>query len=136
MPLLPEAVRRARSRRLAAGVTFAIAAGALYASTMFVVVAAVVGGLLGRRAVFRVTPKRAVSLGVRQRIDLFRAELLVVPLLAGGAVVASGSVWAAGGVAWPLALAVAFAVPVVVPAHPARWHVVSHEGDAIGHLAT
>ncbi len=135
MPLLPEAVRRARSRRLAAGVTFAIAAGALYASTMFVVVAAVVGGLLGRRAVFRVTPKRAGSLGVRQRIDLFRAELLVVPLLAGGAVVASGSVCAAGGVAWPLALAVAFAVPVVVPDTPARRHVVSREGDAIGHLA-
>lgn len=109
-PLLPEAVRRARSQRLAAGIAFALAAGLLYASTTFVVLAAVVRTGLGRRATFWVTPKTTSRRGAAETAAVLRDEMLLVPLLAVGAVLVSGSPLAAGGPLGPAALAALFTV--------------------------
>ncbi|MFI8630989.1 glycosyltransferase family 2 protein [Microbacterium sp. NPDC077663] len=105
-PLLPEAVRRARTRRLAAGLVFALAAGLLYTSVTFVVLAAVIRTVLGRRATFWVTPK---SRSRRRAVALLRDEIVLVPLLAVGAIAASGSLAAAAGPAMPAAVAALFA---------------------------
>ncbi|WP_349308983.1 glycosyltransferase family 2 protein [Microbacterium sp. MM2322] len=109
-PLLPEAVRRARTQRMAAGVAFALTAGLLYASTTFVVLAAVVRTVLGRRATFWVTPKTASRRGATGTAALLRDELILVPVLAVGAVLASGSLAAAVGPVGPAAMAALFAV--------------------------
>lgn len=109
-PLLPEAVRRARSQRLAAGLAFALAAGLLYASTTFVVLGAVVRTALGRRATFWVTPKTATRRGMAQTAALLKDEMILVPVLAVGAVIVSGSLLAAGGPLGPATLAALFTV--------------------------
>lgn len=119
-PLLPEAVRRARSQRLAAGIAFALAAGLLYASTTFVVLAAVVRTALGRRATFWVTPKTTSRRGVAETAALLRDEMLLVPLLAVGAVLVSGSLLAAGGPLGPAALAALFTIGMVRRARTER----------------
>lgn len=117
-PLLPEAVRRAREERLAAGVVFALAGGALYASTMFVVLSAVLRTLAGRRAVFWVTPKRTARLGAAAWLGLLRAELVLVPLLMAAAVAASGSALSAAAPLGPLLLVLAFCAATVVRPRP------------------
>lgn len=127
-PLLPEAVRRARTQRFAAGAAFALTAGLLYASTTFVVLAAVIRTVLGRRATFWVTPKTASHRGASGTAALLRDELVLVPLLAVGAVLASGSLAAVVGPIGPAAMATLFAVGMlprsrrglVVPAPRAR----------------
>lgn len=108
-PLLPEAVRRARSQRPAAGVAFALTAGLLYASTTFVVLAAVIRTALGRRATFWVTAKRRSRPGANTAVALLRDEIVLVPLLVVTAVLVSGSVAAAAGPVVPATLAALFA---------------------------
>lgn len=112
-PLLPEAVRRARTQRVAAGVVFALIGGALYASTMFVVLAAVLRTLVGHRAVFWITPKATGRLGARAWFALLRPELSVAPVLMLLAALAAGSPLFAAAAAGPLLLALAFSVPLL-----------------------
>jgi len=114
-PLLPEAVRRARAQRVAAGVAFALTAGLLYASTTFVVLGAVIRTALGRRATFWVTPKTTSQRGVGATAGLLRDELVLVPLLAVSAVLVSGSLVAVAGPIGPAALAAVFAVGMLRP---------------------
>lgn len=111
-PLLPEAIRRIRVRGLAAGMVFVGVGSALYASTMYVVLAAVLRVLLGRRAVFWITPKRAA--GRDQVWAMLRAEVVLVPVLAAAAMLCSGAAAAAIAPVGALALALAFAAPAVV----------------------
>jgi heme exporter protein D len=108
-PLLPEAVRRGRARGVAAGAVFLVVAGALYASTMFVVLSAVLRTLAGRRAVFRITPKRAAR--PAQLLGMLQPELVLVPAVAGLAVLVSGAPVSALAPVGALALALAFTVP-------------------------
>lgn len=109
-PLLPEAVRRARSQRIAAGVVFALMAGLLYASTTFVVLGAVLRTVLGGRATFWVTPKTIAQRSVGATVALLRDELVLVPLLAVSAAVVSGSLLAVAGPLGPAGLAALFTV--------------------------
>ena len=113
MPLLPEAARRARTRGAAAGVVFTLVGGALYASTMFVVLGAVLRMLLGGRAVFWITPKQATRLGVRQLLELLRPELVLVPVIALTAALAAGSPLFGLAPLGPVALALAFSAPAL-----------------------
>ena len=108
-PLLPEAIRRGRLRGVAAGAVFLLVAGALYASTMFVVLAAVLRTLSGRRAVFWITPKSAARPG--QVLGMLRAELVLVPVLAMLSVVASGTAVSSLAPVGVVAMALAFAAP-------------------------
>ncbi len=110
-PLVPEAMRRARAQRPAAGLAFLALGGALYASTMFVVLAAVVRTALGDRAVFRITPKHAAPAGWRHMTETLRAELVLVPLLMATAALAAGSPLFASAPIGPFLAAVAFALP-------------------------
>lgn len=112
-PLIPEATRRARVQRPAAGVVFLLLAGVLYSSVMFVVLSAVVRTAIGRRAVFWITPKAPRALGVRQLVDLLRAELVLAPAIAAAALVAAGSPVAALAPLGPVLCALAFAVTLV-----------------------
>lgn len=108
-PLLPEAVRRARSIRPAAGLAFVLVAGMLYASTTFVVLSAVLRTAGGRRATFWVTPKAARRGGFGPTMSLMRDELVLVPVVAAVAFIASGSPLALVGPAGPALLALLFA---------------------------
>jgi hypothetical protein len=112
-PLLPEGVARARRQRLAAGVLFVALGGALYASSMFVVLGAVLRTLLGGRAVFWITPKTAQQLGVRQVFAQLRPELVIAPPLMLVTAVVSGMPLSAAGLVWPLAVSVAFLLPAL-----------------------
>jgi cellulose synthase/poly-beta-1,6-N-acetylglucosamine synthase-like glycosyltransferase len=120
-PLLPEAVRRASSatpaRGVATGGVFLVVAGALYASTMFVVLSAVLRLLLGRRAVFWITPKIAAGRG--QLATLLRAELVLVPTLALLAALCAGAPVAAVAPLGAFVLALAFAAPTALAGRPA-----------------
>ncbi|RZI90143.1 MAG: hypothetical protein EOO67_11400, partial [Microbacterium sp.] len=141
-PLAPEAMRRARTRRPAAGIAFLALGGALYASTMFVVLAAVVRTALGDRAVFRITPKHAAPAGWRQVVETLRAELILVPLLVAAAALAAGSPLFATAPVGPFLAAVAFTLPAAAasggrrrapahaPAHLPR-PVRAHPGSAL-----
>lgn len=115
-PLLPEALRRARAQRIAAGIVFVVIGGALYASTMAVVLAAVVRALAGRRAVFWITPKTTARPGARAWIALLVPELVVVPAIMLAVLFAAGSPVVAVG---PLLLALVFSAPMLrVPRVP------------------
>ncbi len=116
-PLLPEAARRTVSRGAAPrsvceGAVFVVVAGALYASTMFVVLSAVLRVLAGRRAVFWITPKAVAGRG--QILALLRAELVLVPTLALVAALCAGAPVAAAAPLGAFALAVAFAAPATL----------------------
>lgn len=122
-PLLPEAVRRVSTRPttargLVAGGVFLAVAGALYASTMFVVLSAVLRVLCGRRAVFWITPKVAAGRG--RLIGLLRAELVLVPTLALIAALCAGAPVAAVAPLGGFVLALAFAAPTLRPIGPGR----------------
>jgi hypothetical protein len=88
---------------------FLVVAGALYASTMFVVLSAVLRTLAGRRAVFRITPKRAAR--PAQLLGMLQPELVLVPAVAGLAVLVSGAPVSALAPVGALALVLAFTVP-------------------------
>jgi len=109
LPLLPEAVRRAQRRGPAGGVAFTVVAGALYASTTFVVLSAVLRTALGRRATFWITPKQAARRALLPTISMLGDELMLVPALAAAAVLVSGSGLALAGPAGPALCAVLFA---------------------------
>jgi cellulose synthase/poly-beta-1,6-N-acetylglucosamine synthase-like glycosyltransferase len=127
VPLLPEALRRAREQRAAAGIAFAVIAGALYSSTMFVVLIAVLGGMAGRRAVFWITPKRPRRLGIRERLELLRPEAVLVPLLMLAAVLVARAPMAAAAVLGPGLLALAFSAPLLARPRHARPPVSARE---------
>ncbi len=111
-PLLPETLRRARERRLAAGLVFALVGGALYASTTFVVLAATLRTWAGGRAVFRITPKASVRLGLFGRFALLAPEWVIVSVLVVVLAALTGSPAFALAPVGPLLLAIAFtAVP-------------------------
>ncbi|WP_405373011.1 MULTISPECIES: glycosyltransferase family 2 protein [unclassified Microbacterium] len=110
LPLLPEAVRRVREHGTAAGVVFALLGGALYASTTFVVLGAALRVGVGRRAVFTVTPKKAVGSDVRERLTMLRPDLVIALLIMTVAVLASGSALGLAAPLLPLVLALTFSV--------------------------
>lgn len=110
-PLLPEAVRRAQTRGVAAGIAFGLIGGALYGSTMFVVLSAVLRTCAGRGAVFWTTPKRVITMGPRQLLHLLRADIILAPLLVMVVALAAGSPLMALAVLGPLGVALAFSIP-------------------------
>lgn len=113
MPLLPETMRRVREQSMRAGLAFAVLAGSLYASTMLVVLAAVLRALGTGRAVFWITPKSAAGPGAV--LATLRPELILLPLLIIAAALLGGSPLFALAPLGPALLALAFALP-----HPRR----------------
>lgn len=111
MPLLPEAVARYRARRLPAALVFIGLGGALYASSMFVILSGVLRTLAGGRAVFWTTPKTARRLGPRHVLGQLRPDLLLAPALATATVLVSGMPVAAAGLVWPLLASAAYFYP-------------------------
>jgi hypothetical protein len=105
----PVGVAVASALAALAGAVFLVVAGALYASTMFVVLSAVLRTLAGRRAVFRITPKRAAR--PAQLLGMLQPELVLVPAVAGLAVLVSGAPVSALAPVGALALVLAFTVP-------------------------
>ena len=112
-PLLPEAVARARRNSAASGMLFVVVGGALYASSMFVVLGAVLRTLVGGRAVFWITPKTPQPLGVRQGLAQLRPALVIAPPLMIVTAAVSGMPLSAAGLLWPLLVSVAFLLPAV-----------------------
>jgi len=131
MPLLPEAVRRVRARGFAAGLVFTALGGALYASTMFVVLGAALRTLLGGRAVFWVTPKTTAQLGVRAGFALLWPELTVAPGLMLIVALAAGSPLFAAAAAGPLLLALAFSVPMLRVRAPRRAQLLQNGAERV-----
>lgn len=124
-PLVPEAMARVRTQRLGAGVAFIALGGALYASSMFVVLGAVLRTLAGGRAVFWVTPKTAQHLGLRQALLQLRPELVLAPPLMLATMIVSGGPLAAAGLLWPLLASLAFFLPALrVTAQARTWEDV------------
>lgn len=119
-PLLPEAVKRVRTQKLAAGMAFIALGGALYASSMFVILGAVLRTLAGGRAVFWITPKTAQQLGLRQALMHLRPELVLAPPLIVATVLVSGGPLSAAGLLWPLLASVAFFLPALRVTRQAR----------------
>ncbi|MFS0867742.1 glycosyltransferase family 2 protein [Microbacterium sp. 179-B 1A2 NHS] len=112
-PLLPEAVARGRTERIPAALMFVGLGGALYASSMFVMLGAVLRTVGGGRAVFWTTPKTARRLGLRQVLVQLGPELILAPPLMVATMLVSGMPLSAVGLLWPLVASLAFLYPAM-----------------------
>lgn len=116
-PLAPGALLQARRNGAGAGLLFAVAASALYASVAVLTVRHAWAVARGRRAVFAITPKTGRRMRLREAVTAARVDILSALALAAIALIVGMP-----ALALPLALPAATAVALLVagPVAPAR----------------